>query len=117
MDKITVTGMEFFGYHGALTEENKLGQRFVVDLELYLDLHQAGAKDDLTASINYAQAYEDVRSVLEGPALKTIEAVAEKTAVALKAKYKQLEQIKITVHKPGAPIAGIFHDVSVTLER
>ena len=43
MDNIKLTGMEFFGYHGALAEENKLGQRFLVDLELYLDLHQAGA--------------------------------------------------------------------------
>lgn len=80
MDNIKLTGMEFFGYHGALAEENKLGQRFLVDLELYLDLHQAGAGDDLSASINYAQAYEVVKAVVEGPAFKTIEAVAEQTS-------------------------------------
>ena len=105
MDNIKLTGMEFFGYHGALAEENKLGQRFLVDLELYLDLHQAGAGDDLSASINYAQAYEVVK------------AVAETAAQKLKNSYPLLQGLKITVHKPGAPIAGIFHDVSVTLER
>ncbi|MBR0328475.1 MAG: dihydroneopterin aldolase, partial [Selenomonadaceae bacterium] len=52
MDRITLTGMEFFGYHGVLPEENKLGQRFVVDLVLELDLHQAGLNDDLNATIN-----------------------------------------------------------------
>lgn len=117
MDNIKLTGMEFFGYHGALAEENKLGQRFLVDLELYLDLHQAGAGDDLSASINYAQAYEVVKTVVEGPAFKTIEAVAEAAAQKLKSSYPLLQGLKITVHKPGAPIAGIFHDVSVTLER
>ena len=117
MDKITLTGMEFFGYHGALAEENKLGQKFLVDLELYLDLKQAGSHDDLTASINYAQVYEDVRLVLEGKPFRTIEAVAEMTGDRLKKTYPLLESLKITVHKPSAPIAGIFHDVSVTLER
>ena len=117
MDNIKLTGMEFFGYHGALAEENKLGQRFLVDLELYLDLHQAGAGDDLSASINYAQAYEVVKTVVEGPAFKTIEAVAEAAAQKLKNSYPLLQGLKIAVHKPGAPIAGIFHDVSVTLER
>ena len=108
MDNIKLTGMEFFGYHGALAEENKLGQRFLVDLELYLDLHQAGAGDDLS---------EVVKAVVEGPAFKTIEAVAEAAAQKLKNSYPLLQGLKITVHKPGAPIAGIFHDVSVTLER
>ena len=117
MDNIKLTGMEFFGYHGALAEENKLGQRFLVDLELYLDLHQAGAGDYLSASINYAQVYEVVKAVVEGPAFKTIEAVAEAAAQKLKNSYPLLQKLKITVHKPGAPIAGIFHDVSVTLER
>ena len=117
MDKITLTGMEFFGYHGALAEENRLGQKFLVDLELYLDLEQAGRHDDLAASINYAHVFEDVRTVLEGKPFKTIEAVAEMTANRLKRNYPLLESLRITVHKPSAPIAGIFHDVSVTLER
>lgn len=117
MDKISLTGLEYFGYHGVMPEENKLGQRFLVDLELYLDLRKAGSNDDLMASINYAQVYEDVKAVVEGPALQTIEAVAETIAANLKNTYSRLEQVKISVHKPEAPIAGIFHDVSVTLER
>ena len=55
--------------------------------------------------------------MVEGPAFKTIEAVAEAAAQKLKNSYPLLQGLKITVHKPGAPIAGIFHDVSVTLER
>ena len=106
--------MEFFGYHGALAEENKLGQRFLVDLELYLDLHQAGAGDDLSASINYAQAYEVVKAVVEGPAFKTIEAVAEAAAQKLKNSYPLRHGLKITEHARGAPMPAKVQDEAAT---
>ena len=119
MDRITLTGMEFFGYHGVLPEENKLGQRFVVDLVLELDLHQAGLNDDLNATINYAEVYQEVRELVEDAhkPMKTIEALAELIVSMLWTKYSMLEHITVTVHKPGAPVAGVFRDVSVTLER
>ena len=43
MDKITLKTC-FYGYHGALPEENQLGQRFNLDIELYLDLKEVGEK-------------------------------------------------------------------------
>ena len=80
MDRITLMGMEFFGYHGVLPEENKLGQRFVVDLVLELDLHQAGLNDDLNATINYAEVYQEVRELVEDahkPSVKNYRAAME----------------------------------------
>ncbi len=117
MDKIVLTGLEFFGYHGALPEENVIGQRFIVDVTMYLDLSEAGIHDDLRASINYAEVYEKVQAVVEGEPFKTIEAVAEEIASVLHSSYPRLEKVEITVHKPGAPIAGIFHDVAVIIQR
>lgn len=117
MDKIVLTGLEFFGYHGALPEENAIGQRFIVDLTLELDLSEAGIHDDLCASINYAEVYGKVRDIMEGEPFKTIEALAEKIGSMLHSSYARLQRAEITVHKPGAPIAGIFHDVAVTIRR
>ncbi len=117
MDKIVLTGLEFFGYHGALPEENVIGQRFIVDVAMYLDLSEAGIHDDLRASINYAEVYEKVQDIVEGEPFKTIEAVAEEIAAMLHSSYARLKKAEITVHKPGAPIAGIFHDVAVTIQR
>lgn len=117
MDKISLDGMAFFGYHGALSEENRLGQRFLVDLTMLLDLREAGQNDDLSASINYAEVYEQIKQLVEGKPVNTIEALAEAIAAMLKAKYSKLQKLIVTVHKPGAPIAGIFADVAVTLER
>lgn len=117
MDRITIEGMEFFGYHGALPEEGRLGQRFIIDLVLQLSLQQAGQNDDLGQSINYAEVYQQVRELAEGKPVRTIEALAEKIASDLKTKYSKLERVIVTVHKPGAPVPGIFRDVAVTLER
>lgn len=49
--------MEFYGYHGVFPEENKLGQRFKVDLTVELDLKRAGESDDLEHSVNYGEPF------------------------------------------------------------
>lgn len=119
MDRISITGMEFFAYHGVMPEENRLGQRFIVDLVLGLDLRPVSMNDDLRAGVNYAEVYQLVKKLVETgwKPYKTIEALAEGIADALKREYAVLEQVTVTVHKPGAPVAGIFRDVAVTLER
>lgn len=117
MDCITLEGMEFFGYHGALPEENVLGQRFIIDVKLGLDLRKAGQEDNLEASVNYAEVYQLVKKLTEGTHCKTIERLGEKIAAAIKEHYKKVQTVTVQVHKPEAPVPGIFRDVSVTLER
>ncbi|MBQ5420329.1 MAG: dihydroneopterin aldolase, partial [Selenomonas sp.] len=47
MDKIKLTGLNFYGYHGCLPEERQMGQEFGVDVSMYLDLQEAGETDKL----------------------------------------------------------------------
>ena len=58
-----------------------------------------------------------IRAVVEGEPCDLIEAVAERIARALLAAYAPLARVAVTVHKPAAPIAGRFRDVSVRIER
>ncbi len=53
MDRISVTGIEVFAHHGVLPHERELGQRFVVDLALELDLAPAAASDDVADTVHY----------------------------------------------------------------
>ena len=55
MDKIIIEELEVFARHGVFPEENRLGQKFVLSMELYLDLSKAGRTDDLTQSVNYGE--------------------------------------------------------------
>lgn len=116
MDRIELSGMEFFGYHGCFDEERRQGQNFVADVVLCLSTQAAGRTDDLTKSVDYAAVFADVRAVVEGEPKNLIEAVAEKIATNLLARYP-VERVEVVVHKPAAPLAGTFRDVCVCIER
>ena len=105
-DRIVLSGFAFYGHHGARAEEKTLGQRFVVDVELWLDLQPAGQADDLAQTVDYSRVYRAVKQVLEGPTRDLLEAVAERTAGELLETFERLQAVVVRVHKPGAPIAG-----------
>lgn len=115
-DKIIIKGMDFFGYHGLLEEEKVLGQRFIVDLELFLSLEQAGSNDDLSLSINYAEVFSVVSKIVREDRFLLIEALAESIANTLLTNYP-LNAVLVQVKKPQAPIPGIFDYVAVEIYR
>lgn len=106
MDTIELTGLTFYGYHGAFAEEQRLGQRFIVDVRLALDLAEAGRTDDLTRTVDYGKLAELVRATVEGPPFRLIEALAETIAVAILAAYERVQEVRVRVEKPSAPVAA-----------
>ena len=117
-DRLLLTGMGFYGRHGVLLAERRLGGRFVVDVEAALDLRAAGEGDDLAATVDYAAMYEEVRAIVEGPPLNLIEAVAERVAQRLLAAFPPLEAVTVRVHKPGAPLRGAtFATIAAEVHR
>lgn len=116
MDKIILKGMEFYGYHGVLPEERVLGQRFIIDVELYLDLRQAGVSDDPGRTVDYARVYHLVESVVTGPPRKLIETVAEAVAGAILENCPVQEAV-VRVRKPQAPVPGLFSWMAVEIRR
>ena len=116
MDTITLQGMHFYGYHGCLPEERRTGQPFHVDAVLYLSLEKAGRSDDLADTVDYGGVYGVVRDIVERRQYKLIECLARVIADEVLARFP-LQKVKITVHKPQAPIGGPFDDVAVTVER
>ncbi|GGM36388.1 7,8-dihydroneopterin aldolase [Paraliobacillus quinghaiensis] len=117
MDKIYLDKMAFYGYHGLFPEENKLGQRFFVDVILELDLRKAGVSDQMEESINYGYVYQLTQEVVEGKSFKLIEAVAETIASRLLENFSQLKACRVKVNKPDAPIAGHIQAVAVEIYR
>ncbi|SDX84158.1 dihydroneopterin aldolase [Paenibacillus sp. CF384] len=117
MDKMTLKGMRFFGYHGVFPEENKLGQQFYVDLSLQMDLSQAARTDDLEHTINYAEIHARVKSIVEGPPFKLIEALAGHVASAVLDAYTSVNEVTVSVTKPNPPFEIFFDGVTVELCR
>ena len=99
-DRITLEGMVFFGRHGALPAERELGQRFVVGVEMSLDLQPAGTSDNLTETVDYGEVHREVREVVEGEPVNLIEAVAEKVAASVLKHHPPVEEVRVRVAKP-----------------
>lgn len=117
MDKILLNNMQFYGYHGVFSEENRLGQRFNVDVALGADLKEAGRTDEIEASIDYGQVYQVTKEVVEGKAYNLIESVAEKIAERLLETFPSLENCNIKVTKPDPPIPGHYDSAAVEIYR
>lgn len=117
MDKIILNNLQFYGFHGVFPEENKLGQRFNVDLTLYLPLRKAGESDEMANSINYGHVFEVVQGVVEGEAKNLLEAVAELISKELFDNFPLLEACTVKVIKPDPPIAGHYDSVAVEIYR
>jgi dihydroneopterin aldolase len=117
MDKILLKQMSFYGYHGVLPEENRLGQRFVVDIELNLDLTRASKSDEVSETVNYADVYTITKEIVEGPPKNLIESVAEEVAQVILFTFLSVKYCTIKVIKPDPPIKGHYQSVAVEITR
>lgn len=118
MDYIHLNEMAFYGYHGALPEETKLGQRFRVSVSLATDLAEAGTTDELDKTVNYAEVYQLCRAIVEGEPVKLIETVAERIAAeVLKAFGAKVSGVRVVLIKPDPPIPGHYTSVAVDITR
>ena len=115
-DRITLTGLRASAFHGVLEHERANGQLFLIDVVVHLSLREAGASDELGETIDYGELSSRIVSAVESDPVDLIETVAERVA-ALVLEYPLAQLAEVTVHKPSAPIAVPFGDVSVTIMR
>ena len=115
-DRIVVQGIQFYGYHGVHDEERKLGQRFLVDVEIRGDLRAAGRRDDLSASVDYGRIHALVMEIGTGGQFRLLEALAEQIATAV-LKQVGVRQVTVRATKPSPPLPGIVAGVSVEITR
>ena len=116
-DKIILKGIEVKGRHGCSAEERAHLQPFIVDLELHLNLKQAGKSDDLGDTIDYAAVISDVKKIVGGTSRNLIETVAQEISDFLLRRYFLLDAVKITLHKPSPPIGEKFSGAAVEILR
>jgi dihydroneopterin aldolase len=116
-DCIILKDLQVFARHGVLPEENKLGQRFAVDVTAYLDLRPAGESDDYNRTVCYDGLTRMVMDTLTSQRFYLIEAAAEAVATALLSGFPLIERVVVEVRKPAAAIEAVFEHVGVVIER
>lgn len=117
MDKIILSNLGFYGYHGVLDAEKVLGQKFFIDMELFLDTKEAGTTDDMNKSVSYADVYDVVKDIVENRRFDLIEALAENIAKEVLDKFSLLNSLMVRVKKPEAPVMGIYDYFAVEIRR
>lgn len=105
-DRIFLEGMIFHGYHGTLPAERELGQPFVVDIELRLDLRPAGVSDDLNKTVDYGEVHRRAKEIVEGEPAGLTETVAERIAAAVLENHEPVEEVRVKVAKPHVRLDG-----------
>jgi 7,8-dihydroneopterin aldolase/epimerase/oxygenase len=116
-DSIFITGLVLHAHHGVGDDEGRIGQQFLVDLVLDLDLAAAASSDKLVDTVNYAELVDTVTAAFRAKRYRLVEAAAGAVADAVLAAFPRVARLQVTVHKPHAPIAAVFADVGVTLSR
>ncbi|MFG1375906.1 dihydroneopterin aldolase [Xanthobacter autotrophicus] len=116
-DRLFLRALPFYARHGVFEAERELGQRFVVDVDCWLDTRPAAWADDAALTVSYQQVYEQVAAVVTDDPVHLIETLAERIATRLLDHFEIVEQVRVVVHKPGAPVTGVFGDVGIEIIR
>jgi dihydroneopterin aldolase len=112
--RITLAGLEFHGYHGVFSEEQTFGARFLVDTELHVLLP---AEDDLSQTVDYGAVYALIQEEVTAKRYRLLETLAQRLAERILQAFADVLKVTVRVHKPHAPLPGIFRDVIVEVHR
>ena len=116
-DRIFIKGVLIHARNGVMEHESEVGQRFVIDLELDTDLSASSRSDRLADTVSYSDVVETATAAFKDTNYRLLERAAGAVADAILATFARIRAVKVTVHKPHAPIAAIFEDVGVVLTR
>jgi dihydroneopterin aldolase len=117
LDRMFLHGVEVHGRHGVFDFERRAGQRFVVDVDWWLATGAAVASDRLDATLCYKRLHDRVVAIIAGEPWSLIETLADALVRTLLAEFAAIAIVRVTVHKPDAPIGGTFADVGITMTR
>ncbi|WP_432536542.1 dihydroneopterin aldolase [Kineococcus arenarius] len=117
LDRIVLRGLRAVGRHGVFEAERRDGQPFALDVALHLDVAEAAAGDDLSATVDYGALAEELVTVLTGEPVALLETLAERVAAVCLARSPRVVAVDVVVHKPRAPLAVPFTDVELVVRR
>ncbi|HVQ98560.1 MAG TPA: dihydroneopterin aldolase [Mycobacterium sp.] len=115
-DRIELHGLTVRGRHGVFEHERAVGQDFVLDITLWIDLAAAAASDDLSDTYDYGALAQRAAGIVAGPPRNLIETVAGEIAEDVM-NDERVHAVEVVVHKPQAPISQTFADVAVVARR
>ena len=115
LNVIRIKNASFYAYHGAVVEEQNLGGKFEVDLDLYCDLLPAAETDSLHKTVDYEKVYAHVSRAIHSKKNYLIETLAHTIASGIIREFQSVERVTIRVRKPHPPVKGVIDYVEVEM--
>lgn len=117
MGKIVIEEMEFYAFHGHYQEEQIVGNRFLVDLEMDADLTAAADSDNLNDAVNYQQAYQIIKNEMRRTKSNLLENIGKRILDALYAEMEGINKASIRIRKLNPPMGGPIKSVGIKMSR
>lgn len=104
---ISLDNLKFYAYHGVLPQETAVGTYYTVSVRLTFTAGRGAMEQDkLEETINYAEVYDDIKSIMQIPH-KLLESVAYDIAKVLLDHHACIQEAWIRVSKDTPPIRGV----------
>ncbi len=113
---IQIKGISAFGFHGVFDHEKINGQEFIVDVELSYNASQALKTDNVNDAVDYGAVVILVKKIIENTRRDLIEVLADDVANKV-LEINLVDSVKITLHKPFAPVEVKVSDIAVIVEK
>lgn len=113
MTEILLEGLEFYAYHGVYGEEQKMGNRFQVDIRIQVEAGEASLNDDLDKTLDYVQVYALTQKLMQ-ERFRLLETLGQQIADAIRAASARVRAVEVTVSKFNPPLSGLCRRVAVT---
>ncbi len=117
MGKIIIEEMEFYAFHGHYQEEQIVGNRFLLDLEMEADLAAPANSDNLKDAVNYQLAYKIIKHEMRRTKSKLLENIGKRILDALFTEMEGLEKATIRIRKLNPPMGGPIKSVGIKMSR
>jgi dihydroneopterin aldolase len=114
MGKIALEGLEFFAYHGAYIEEQKIGNRYAVDINIETDFTTAAETDRLKETVNYEDVYDHIKEVMHQKH-RLLEHIGHSIIERIRSQYPNIQEVEVSVSKFNPPIGGVCERAKITM--
>jgi len=115
-DLLLIKNMQFWGTHGYYEEENRLGQKFVIDVEVSVDMTKMCQTDNLEDGLSYMKVYAITKKIVTTEQYKLVQRLAQRICDDIIAAYP-IKQVRVTVKKPFVGLGGILDYAGCSIVR
>ncbi|MBI5020234.1 MAG: dihydroneopterin aldolase [Ignavibacteriales bacterium] len=112
-DIIRIKNASFYAYHGVASDEQNLGGKFEVDVEIHADLSASFDTDELKETVNYESVYSFIKNAVTRRKHYLLESLASEIARGLLKEFQVIDLVRVTVRKPHPPVKGVIDYVEV----